>query len=275
MNNQKIPFFDATSGLLIDHEDRDIVHRKGLWHRGVQAFIFYLSPEKGLEILVQQRSSQVDISKHKYDQSLAVQMTSEDNFDPYKSLQRGLLTELGLDLNDVKISKILTSFELLISKRYQSEPDLINNEFLDLFLVRIMDKNKVSVNCPKIKQLSWMGWNEFVQTAKNYPSDFTKTLRFYLTQENIFSEINQSLNPAFPNQTNPQCSASKTTQRVFFLSPDINQIDISFLEISETKTCMSRYDSQNGCVKITDEIKEFDINYILRNNLYLDSSLYS
>ena len=72
---QSFPIVDFITRRQIGIKPRSEVHRSGLWHEGVQAFIIRTVGTK-IQTLVQRRSGITDISSGKLDQSLAKTMAT-------------------------------------------------------------------------------------------------------------------------------------------------------------------------------------------------------
>lgn len=175
MTAQSFPTFDPISETLLFYKDRQAVHTDGDWHKGVQANIIRKCDNREFEILVQQRTNNVDIGLGKLDQSLASQMIREDDLSEASTLARGLVSELSItDYNAVKISP-----KIRIVKTYVEHPDTINRELLSLFLVTIHDSVKIHPDAHKIERITWMKWSDMIKAINAEPSCFSKTAQFY------------------------------------------------------------------------------------------------
>src|SRR5579859_4617026 len=97
MSVQLFPVFDEiTAQYLGRMKDRSKVHTEGDWHKGIQANIIR-AHGVSFDILMQTRSANVDIAKHRYDQSLATQMIDRDDLQEEKTFFRGLREELAIE----------------------------------------------------------------------------------------------------------------------------------------------------------------------------------
>lgn len=174
--DQIFPVFEPINGNFLHYQDRIKVHTIGDWHKGIQAHVVRPNNAGTFDVLIQVRSTEVDISKGRYDQSLATQMLKEDNLSEFATLCRGLSTELGIhDFTQEKLE-----VELRIIKTYQQEVEVLNREMLSLFLVHVSEDAQIASLSSKIEQLLWVDWDSLIEFFENNPSQFTKTAQFYL-----------------------------------------------------------------------------------------------
>lgn len=157
----------------IGSSSREHVHTQGLWHKGVQLNILYQD-----EILLQTRSSQVDISKGLIDQTIAVQMLEIDNEDEISALKRGAFEELAIELEINKM--VLKSKNVRISKTYVEDSTLINNEFVSLYEYHVETKNFIIEPCVKLKDFFWEKIDKVKNDSIQRPSKYTQTFRMWL-----------------------------------------------------------------------------------------------
>ena len=182
---QMFPVFNPVDKTLIGYKKRALVHTKGDWHRGIQANVLRKNGHDSFDILVQKRSDTVDIGRTKFDQSLATQMLNHDNLDEFKTLRRGLASEL--DINEYKTLKV--NVDLWIVKTYEEHPDILNREIITLFLVEIDKSKSVTLLTSKTAQLFWMPWNKFLKFFVERTNEFTKTAQFYFGECNLLQHI--------------------------------------------------------------------------------------
>jgi len=183
---QIFPIFDPITEDLLGYKERELVHRDGDWHRGIQANV-YRNTEDGCEILVQRRSSIVDIGKGKLDQSLATQMIDKDALDEDRTLFRGLKYELGI----TRFHSIKMKTTMRIVKTYDEQPGILNKELLSLYLVEIDAKKPVHAVSPKVQSLEWWSWKKFKAYFAKHPDHFTKTAQFYFGTPKILAMIEE------------------------------------------------------------------------------------
>ena len=154
---------------------RKFVHVDGDWHKGIQLNIRWKD-----EILLQVRSSTVDIGKNLIDQSLATQLIVKDDEDEIQALSRGLEEELGIKPNLEKIKLIVRNKKIV--KRYEYDSSLFNREFVTLFDWEIEEKKDFYPNSNKVSTVFWMKLADVKEIAKNDPSRLTKTFHMWLTE---------------------------------------------------------------------------------------------
>lgn len=183
--SQTFPVFNPKSGEFLFHEKRHIIHTQGHWHKAIQANIIRQKGDN-FEILMQIRSSVVDIGKEKFDQSLATQMTITDMFSEENTLHRGLLEELGIKSYKRKIKM---QKNLQIIKTYDYDLSKINRELLSLFILEVSPNTHIKAHSPKIKALKWVSWKDFLKRIETNPTIFTKTAQFYFRTRAIREEI--------------------------------------------------------------------------------------
>lgn len=212
MSLNLFPIFNPITNQFIDYKDRYHVHRNGDWHVGIQANIIIKNSDT-FNILVQERSSEVDIGLNKFDQSLATQMCILDNFSPEQALKRGLLFELGITKYEYK--KIPN--KLFIIKKYYSQREMFNREMLHMFIVKIEDTSQINISTTKIKNLYWMEWKDFLNFFYKNKNKFTKTSQFYFSNKKILKNI----------KIIQEDLANSSTPRVLDNSYDIIHIDKS------------------------------------------------
>ncbi len=185
MNRENLKVISKENAVPLDVETpaitapRDVVHRKGWWHYGIQANLVRLNDRGEIQILVQRRSDIVDISKLKNDQSLATQTLYTDN-SPESTFERGLKEELGIEINEIDFFKFLPNASFFIIKRYKENDKLINKEKLSLFVATFKSPRNIHPNSHKVNSLEWVDWNMFVEKVHSSPDEYTKTIRFYI-----------------------------------------------------------------------------------------------
>lgn len=184
MSLNLFPIFNPITNQFIDYKDRYHVHRDGDWHVGIQANII-IKKLNTFDILIQERSSEVDIGLNKFDQSLATQMSLLDNLSPELTLKRGLMLELGITKYEYR--KIPN--RLFIIKKYNSQREMFNREILHMFIVKIEDISQINISTTKIKSLYRMEWKYFLDFFNENKNKFTKTSQFYFSNKKILKNI--------------------------------------------------------------------------------------
>lgn len=171
-NEQDLPIFDKRAQHTVGRKEHESVHRDGDWHYAIQANI--IRPHgASFDILVQKRSDAVDIGKGKYDQSLATQLIAADQFSTTRAMYRGLKEEL--DAVPAFYSKL--DMDMRIVKRYPDQPEMYNRERVALYVVRTEDDPHIAN--PKVAEIFWLPWKEFLDFYTENDGLFTKTARMY------------------------------------------------------------------------------------------------
>ena len=191
--NQVFPVIEQYTGNLLGFQKRNEVHKKGSLHKALKFHIIRFSPQDSnkLQILVQKRSSSVDISKNKFDQSLATQVIDKDE-SLEKALVRGLKEELGLNPDNYLFHRFNTKIKFRIIKKYSEDKRKYNREHMSLFFVYCQNNN-IKLNSKKVASVKWMDWKEFVNSTLSNPSKFTKSLRIYIVDSEIRKEIKKTM----------------------------------------------------------------------------------
>lgn len=179
------PVFDPITEEFLYYKPRRLVHTEGDWHRGVQANIIRPNWQGTFDILVQERSGVVDIGTSKFDQSLATQMLQEDGCNEDVALRRGLWAELGIE----KFQARKIPANLRIVKTYKEHPGTLNRELINLYIVTVKAGEDILTTSPKIANLHWMEWREFLEFFRRNPRRFTKTGQFYFSDEQLLPLI--------------------------------------------------------------------------------------
>lgn len=198
------PVFDPITEEFLYHKKRTLVHVDGDWHKGIQANIIRPNRQGTFDILLQKRSAVVDISPHKYDQSLATQMLDLDNKDESIALQRGLHSELNIERYDAR----RLDATLRIVKTYQNQPQLLNRELISLWIVQVEADKDIIPASPKIGLLEWVEWHDCLKMLNNSPDSFTKTGKFYFTDATFAPYIEQASYALLRKETVPDPPAT-------------------------------------------------------------------
>ena len=190
-----VPIFHQTSESFEGYVPREVVHKTGQWHKGIQANIVVKSRDT-FTMLFQRRSEVVDISKGRFDQSLATQMTKEDGLSEYQTLKRGLREELGI----TEFSYRKVPLRMKIMKTYESDGTLKNNELLSLYVVLIKNKSQVKITSGKVAGIFWLKWDESVRFVNENANEFTKTAQFYFSDRVVLSQMESTTHNLLRNK---------------------------------------------------------------------------
>lgn len=167
-------YFYSEDGVRLGIKSREQVHHDGSWHRGVQLNLV----NRG-RLLLQRRSDNVDIAKGLFDQSLATQLIVEDNENDILALKRGLLTELGINIEELDIKHVAGPRQVV--KTYDYDPTLYNREFVTLYQAEL-PMAQIFPKGLKVAELSWVAIPEIKKIATSNPDQFTKTFIMWLKE---------------------------------------------------------------------------------------------
>lgn len=172
--SEQLFFIYSESGERLGVKNRETVHREGYWHRGVQLNLC----SRG-QLLMQRRSTQVDIAKGLLDQTLATQLLVTDDENDLQALRRGLWDELGLNIDTLHIKHVAGPQKII--KRYPYDRTLYNREFVSLYQAEFPPQKIVPKN-PKVEALFWMPVDKVKRIATEKPEKFTQTFVMWLKE---------------------------------------------------------------------------------------------
>lgn len=151
---------------VIGRELRGIVHRQGLLHRAVYAWVFNPSGE----LLIQQRSPLKKIGANQWDLSAAEHLQPGEDYT--SAVVRGLSEELGIQIETVEMAGPLQPTH----KR-----ELHQGEFHDVELVRSyrLDgfKAEVKLGDGEVTETRWIAIDELKKEIAHEPESFTQWMR--------------------------------------------------------------------------------------------------
>ena len=130
-------------GEVIGLEARDVVHRRGLWHKSSQIYLFDMDGR----LLLHQRSDQKDLYAGLWTDSVGEHLKPEESY--CQGAYRGLLEELNV--KEVYLHKFGESFA---SEMIQEH--FIDRELKQAYLGLIADKKEVYPNPAEIKAICWV-----------------------------------------------------------------------------------------------------------------------
>ncbi|HTL46946.1 MAG TPA: NUDIX domain-containing protein [Verrucomicrobiae bacterium] len=254
MNSDLIPIVDPALGHVIGYKDRRLVHSEGDFHVGIQAYIVCTNEEGQIEVLVQKRSGVVDIAKGQLDQSLATQILAKDGGGLRAALIRGLKEELDIDEEEIEAVPLGLHSELKIYKKYAADPDLYNREFIYLSFVQIKRRDIRSKN-PKVADLEWVSWAEYVRRMKESPENFTKTAWFYIMNPDILHQTEQELE-RFINKASTKPLLCPLEKAYFYSYP--GRYDITISVYKDKRVFMHVFDHKTKKIARFDDIRSVD-----------------
>jgi isopentenyl-diphosphate delta-isomerase type 1 len=160
-------YFDIVdeNNKVIGQELRPVVHKTGLWHRGVHVFLF--TPDRRL--LIQKRSQTQDTFPNRLDCSVSEHLKVGESF--FDGALRGLQEELGID--GISLTR-LAQFKMIYGPN--------DNEFCELYegvfdgSSLMIDPNEVAgIEYYKISQLEEM----IVSEQASFAPWFIQLIRMY------------------------------------------------------------------------------------------------
>ncbi len=205
---QLFPLFDILTGTRTgEYLPRNVVHREGLVHKGVQAHICrpMINTDGSLisnfEVLIQKRKNQtvfnkglttpvlIDLGGAKWDQSLATQMVQRD-ISIAETLKRGLENEWGLTEESYEYAYVPLG-HLIAIKTYSQEQEqhAYNKELISLFLIQLKNGVTLQPSSSKIDAYEWIPWDNLAERLENDPDKFTKTAQFYMNTPKLLYAI--------------------------------------------------------------------------------------
>lgn len=155
---------DENNNLIGKREDKEIVHKKGLWHREVAIWIMN---NKG-EILLQKRASSKKQNPNKWG-------LTAGHIDAGESVEEGMhreiLEELGVDLKD--FSKIR------IDKIQENHPNnIINNYFAYVFFAKVnYNIEDFTIQKEELSELKYTTLEELEKIVENKDENYTFSKR--------------------------------------------------------------------------------------------------
>jgi isopentenyl-diphosphate Delta-isomerase len=167
---------------VIGREHRGIVHRSGLLHRAVYAWVF----NPAGELLIQRRSPLKKIGANQWDLSVAEHLQPTEDY--LTAVVRGLGEELGIQTEVVEVAGPLQPTH----KR-----ELHQGEFHDVELVRSYKldrwKGEVKLVDGEVSEIRWVALDELKKEISTEPEKFTQWMRDEITGLNWFEEESNNL----------------------------------------------------------------------------------
>ena len=162
--------------------DRNIVHKKGLWHREVAVWVFN---NKG-EILIQRRSEDKKVCPNKL--SICAGHIESKN-DSITTAQIELQEEIG-------ISKELKNIFYLLTEKKEKEfnKNLINRIFSDVYyIIENRDISKFTIQKEELSEVFWIDYLDFKKKImdKDNEISITYTPKKFELLDKIYSKITQ------------------------------------------------------------------------------------
>lgn len=136
--------------------DKDIAHKKGLWHKSVHVWILN---DKN-QILLQYRCAEKKLYPNTWDCSFAGHISAGES--SIQAAQREGKEEIGIDVDLDKLNFILTNRECI---KYE---DINSNEFVDIFVLRQnLNLEEIKFQKEEVSDAKYVSLNEFFNLIDN------------------------------------------------------------------------------------------------------------
>lgn len=136
--------------------DKDIAHKKGLWHKSVHVWILN---DKN-QILLQYRCAEKKLYPNTWDCSFAGHISAGES--SIQAAQREGKEEIGIDVDLDKLNFILTNRECI---KYE---DINSNEFVDIFILRQnLNLEEIKFQKEEVSDAKYVSLNEFFNLIDN------------------------------------------------------------------------------------------------------------
>jgi isopentenyldiphosphate isomerase len=151
-------YFDVVNedNVVVRQELRSIVHRTGLWHRGMNIFLF----TRDGKLLVQKRSRDKDTFPSALDCSVSEHVKAGEEYA--QTAERGLREELGVEGIELRP---LIEFSMIYGTN--------DNEISQLF-EGIIDPNAVHRDPVEIEQISYHALDELLDMINTHAVSFSR-----------------------------------------------------------------------------------------------------
>jgi len=160
---EKFDVLDKNGNLTGKTKLRSEVHRDGDWHRAVHIWIINSEGK----LLVQKRSPEKESHPNQWDISAAGHVSAGDN--SITSAVREIYEELGVKIKQSDFKYLFT----LTSQTIQNNGTFINNEFDDVYLVKIdVDISKVKLQKEEVSEVKWINPSLLAKVLENKDNSF-------------------------------------------------------------------------------------------------------
>lgn len=136
--------------------DKEIAHKKGLWHKSVHVWIL----NNKNQILLQYRCADKKLYPNTWDVSFAGHIKAGEN--SIDALIREGKEELGIDVKIEKLNYIFTNREEIKYKQIDSK------EFVDVFILRQnVELENIVFQSDEVSNAKYVSIDNFLKLAKN------------------------------------------------------------------------------------------------------------
>lgn len=135
--------------------DKEIAHKKGLWHKAIHVWIL----NNKNEILLQYRCAEKKLYPNTWDCSFAGHIGAGE--DSVQAVVREGKEELGIDVDLEKLEYVLTNREKTKYEQIQS------NEFVDIYILRQnIDLDNMKFQKEEVSDAKYVSLEEFFNLVK-------------------------------------------------------------------------------------------------------------
>lgn len=135
--------------------DKDVAHKKGLWHKAIHVWIL----NNKNEILLQYRCAEKKLYPNTWDCSFAGHIGAGES--SVQAIIREGKEELGIDIDLGKLEYILTNREKIKYEQIQS------NEFVDIYILRQnISLDNITFQKEEVSDAKYVSLEEFFNLVK-------------------------------------------------------------------------------------------------------------
>jgi len=167
MADELIDIIDE-NGNVIGKKLKSEAHRTGEWHKSSHVWIVV-----GRKILLQKRSYSKEIFPGKFDVACAGHVKSGESYED--AAVRELEEELGIKVKKEELLFLCTRPQVTVIK----EKNIISREIMKVFLLKIDDIDRLSVNRDEISELRLFDIDELRTLLKNRPEMFVDDKEYF------------------------------------------------------------------------------------------------
>lgn len=136
--------------------DKEIAHKKGLWHKSVHVWVI----NNKNEILLQYRCANKSLYPNTWDVSFAGHISAGENST--EALIREGKEELGIDVDLDKLNYIFTNREEIKYEQINSK------EFVDIYILKQnVELDKITFQAEEVSDAKYVSIGEFFKLAKD------------------------------------------------------------------------------------------------------------
>ena len=163
---------------------RDECHEKGLWHRGVYAFII----DKNSNVLLQKRSADKKLWPNRWDVTIGGHVLSGEF--GRQALIRECKEELGIEITDDDIKYIVSTTSIYNKNGY------INNHYDECYIItKDIDLNNIVLQKEEVCDAKYFPKDEILERINNNYDELTeKTVSWSIFKNILESNILEQIN---------------------------------------------------------------------------------